>query len=114
MSDVVYLENNVISFPRGDTFSFVVELLTNDGLPYELKENDKLVFTVKKTSRQSNILIQKVINSSMEVTIEHEDTANLQYGRYVYDVQLTNELYGTKTIIEPTDFILKEEVNWDE
>ena len=113
MSDVVYLENNVISFPRGDTFSFTVELLTNDGLPYELKENDRLVFTVKKTFMQSNILIQKVINSSMEVTIEHEDTADLPYGKYVYDVQLTNEL-GTKTVIEPTSFILKEEVNWDE
>lgn len=113
MSDVVYLENNIISFVRGDTFSFLIELLTTDDLPYELKENDKLVFTVKKTSRQSNVLIQKVINSSMEVTIEHDDTADLPYGKYVYDVQLTNEL-GTKTVIEPTSFILKEEVNWGE
>lgn len=113
MSDVVYLENNIISFVRGDTFSFSVELLTNDGLPYELKENDKLVFTVKKTPNTSKVLIQKQIDSSMEVQIEHEDTADLPYGKYVYDVQLTNEL-GTKTVIEPTSFILREEVNWDE
>ena len=113
MSDVVYLENNIISFVRGDTFSFSVELLTTDDVPYELKENDKLVFTVKKTPNTSKVLIQKQIGSSMDVRIDHEDTADLPYGNYVYDVQLTNEL-GTKTVIEPTSFILKEEVNWDE
>lgn len=113
MDDVVYLENNIISFVRGDTYRFSVELLTDDDAPYILKENDKLVFTVKKTPYTSKVLIQKQINSSMEVLINHEDTADLPYGKYVYDVQLTNEI-GVTTVIEPTSFILKEEVNWDE
>lgn len=114
MDEVIYLENNVISFPRGDTFSFVIEITTEDGLPYELKENDKLVFSVKKTSKQKEFLIKKEIDSSLTVTLNHEDTSNLPFGTYVYDVQLTSDVYGTKTLIEPTNFILRDEVNWDE
>lgn len=114
MEELVYLEDNIIKFHRGDTYSFSIDLLIDEGIPYELKDTDKLVFTVKKTVNTSKVLIQKTITSDLSVIIEHADTADLAYGNYVYDVQLTQAGGIVQTVIGPCSFILEDEVNWDE
>lgn len=114
MADLNYLKENAISFIRGDTFAFAVELLIDDDIPYELKDTDKLVFTVKKSTNSEKVLIQKNILSDLNCVILHSDTANLDFGKYVYDIQLTQAGGVVQTPIGPAVFELKEEVNWDE
>ena len=103
---------NDIRFIRGDTQILTVSINDAQGLPYELKPSDKLVLTVKKSVYNKEVLLQKTIDTSMIVRFDHEDTANLNFGEYVYDVQLTQGDIVT-TVIPPTPFIIDAEVNYD-
>ena len=103
---------NDIRFIRGDTQVFSLNIMDEDGLPYELQPTDKLVLTVKRSIYNTDIILQKVIDASMLIKFEHEDTEGLSFGEYVYDVQLTQGDIVT-TVIPPTPFILEGEVNYD-
>ena len=103
---------NEIRFIRGDTQVFSLNIMDEDGLPYELQPTDKLVLTVKRSIYNTDIILQKVIDASMLIKFEHEDTEGLSFGEYVYDVQLTQGDIVT-TVIPPTPFILEGEVNYD-
>lgn len=103
---------NEIRIIRGDTQVFTVSIINVDGLPYELQPTDKLVFTVKKSIYNTDVEIQKLIDKSMEFTINHEDTKGMYFGEYVYDIQLTQGNVVT-TVIPPTSFYLEGEVNYD-
>ena len=103
---------NDIRFVRGDTQVFSLNIMDEDGLPYELQPTDKLVLTVKRSIYNTDIILQKVIDASMLIKFEHEDTEGLSFGEYVYDVQLTQGDIVT-TVIPPTPFILEGEVNYD-
>ena len=103
---------NDIRFIRGDTQVFSLNIMYEDGLPYELQPTDKLVLTVKRSIYNTDIILQKVIDASMLIKFEHEDTEGLSFGEYVYDVQLTQGDIVT-TVIPPTPFILEGEVNYD-
>lgn len=103
---------NEIKLTRGDTESFSLSITDANGLEYEMQEGDKLVFTVKKSVYEEKPIIQKdVVDKTF--TIEHEDTKNLAYGTYCYDIQLTFANGSVSTIIKPTKFIVDEEVNFD-
>ncbi len=103
---------NDIRFIRGDTQVFSLNIMDEDGLPYELQPTDKLVLTVKRSIYNTDIILQKVIDASMLIKFEYEDTEGLSFGEYVYDVQLTQGDIVT-TVIPPTPFILEGEVNYD-
>lgn len=103
---------NDIRFIRGDTQVFSLNITDGDGLPYELQPTDKLVFTVKKSIYNDDIVLQKIIDKSMILNIAHDDTATLPFGEYVYDVQLTQGSIVT-TVIPPSPFVLEGEVNYD-
>ena len=103
---------NDIRFVRGDTQVFSLNIMDEDGLPYELQPTDKLVLTVKRSIYNTDIILQKVIDASMLIKFEHEDTEGLSFGEYVYDVQLTQGDIVT-TVIPPTPFIVEGEVNYD-
>lgn len=103
---------NEIRFIRGDTQVFSLNIMDEDGLPYELQPTDKLVLTVKRSIYNTDIVLQKTIDASMLIKFEHEDTESISFGEYVYDVQLTQGDIVT-TVIPPTPFILEGEVNYD-
>ena len=102
---------NEIKLIRGDTAFFNIEIVNEVGEVYELQETDKLVFTVKASVYDEDVLIQKDIRRN--IIIDHDDTKNLSYGDYVYDVQLTKENGEVSTVIPPTKFSILEEVNYD-
>lgn len=103
------IENNVIQIIRGDTGRFNIEVLDAAGAPYPLSAKDRLVFTVKKNIKSQEILIQK---EGTPITLEPEDTSNLDFGKYIYDVQLTLEDGTVDTIIAPSTFNILSEVTW--
>ena len=99
---------------RGDTAEFTITATDKEtGEVYDFKPNDEILFTVKKTAKESDFIIQK---KGPAIYIAPEDTKDLPYGRYVYDVQLSYiDGDGRKivdTIVPANTFELMEEVTW--
>ena len=82
-------------FPRGDTFQFKFQMQDKSGELLELDTGIEIYFTVKKNRNSKNVLIQKKLNHGIElkdsfyyVRINSDDTSELAYGTYNYDIQL--------------------------
>lgn len=103
---------NDIELTRGDTLHLEVEITNQNGEPYELEEGDKLEFTLKKNTTTEEFILKRQLSSN-QFTISHEETKEMNYGTYVYDVQLTQENGDVTTIIKPSKFKITEEVNFD-
>lgn len=105
-----------ISITRGDSFSFSV-FLKKDDIEVGLMSGDKIYFTVKENVNTEEILIQKIIttfiNGRALINVNPEDTDSLEYKSYKYDIQFTRADGLIKTIIIPSDFIIKPEVTYD-
>ena len=105
-------EDGTIEMIRGDTAEFDITVTVEEEgqiVPYILQEGDILTFTVKKSTKVEEVLIQKF---GEHITINPDDTESLKYGGYKYDVQLTFANGKVDTIIPPHNFILNEEVTW--
>lgn len=87
-------------FPRGDTCPVSFEITDNDGNPLDLTGSE-IYFTLKKNYTTSSAIIQKKLTSgTIEVdgnqgslVLTHDDTAELKYGSYVYDIQIKTGNY---------------------
>jgi hypothetical protein len=111
--------NNDIWITRGDDAIMDLEIRQNN-FPYDIykiKEEDKVVLTVRKSSfkadknEQNPILFQiSLIDNSFFIESNH--TKDLEFGNYSYDVQiiLSNKL--TETIIGPNIFRILPEVTY--
>ncbi len=93
--------SNEIRITKGDTMSVEVELKNLDGSLYEMKEGDKIVFSVKqRLSDKYEVLLEK---AGLPFEFSAEDT-NLPTGKYYYDVVLTSRAGDRVTVIEPSLF----------
>ena len=101
--------NNKISLTRGDSAQIRL-LVTSDGVPYNY-DKDTIVFSVKKSTTTVEYIFQKTVENGV-IYIEPEDTNDLQYGSYKYDVQLTTKDGHVCTIIPPDTFEVLPEVTW--
>ena len=100
----------VISLTRGDTARITVNLMDDLDESYEIRPDEVLVLTVKKTVKDTTALISKEITGSNMFHIEPKDTAELNFGSYVYDVQLTTSEGDVCTVVPPTTFEILTEV----
>ena len=81
-------EQNNIKIVRGDTAEITVKL-ESGGEPYVFTENDYLKFGVKRSAFDSALVIEKDIpTDTCKLVLDSEDTANLEFGDYLYDVRL--------------------------
>ena len=103
------IEDNAITITRGDSARIDITVYDAHGEEYELQEGDALVFTVKSSVNDKEKLIQK---SGAVININPQDTQDLDYGKYVYDVQITLANGTVNTIIEPSVFKIASEVSW--
>jgi hypothetical protein len=102
---------NNIYMTRGDSAVFHLEILDSNGSLYEAPDGTSLLFTVKSDTETTAIILQKsVIDGS--ITINPSDTSALDYGDYVYDVQMVLPDGYTSTIIPPSLFRLMQEVTF--
>lgn len=106
-------DNQNIFLTRGDNASLTVVITDDEGQTYELQSADKLLFTVKINCNTDDIVMQKDISSSSVISIVHNDTKDLVYGSYWYDVQLTTAGGDVKTVIPPKNFNITKEVTFN-
>lgn len=108
---MLYIDDKIIKLTRGDTARLTVPIinLANNG-EYTMESGDILYFTVKKTAKDSDFLFQKSVTGSNSIHIRPEDTADLSFGKYKYDVQLTTATGDVYTVIEPSTFEVMEEI----
>ena len=92
MSFSVNDRTNGISLTRGDTFKAKVTITDSEGAPYQPNEGDKIRFAMKKD-------------------YDDEDTKSLEFGKYVYDVELTKVNGDVDTFITKARIDLTEEVH---
>lgn len=109
---MLYVESDgAVKLTRGDTARLTVTI-NNDtsGKEYVIESGDTLTLTVKKSVSDAVPSIQKVLVGTNIFHIEPKDTAQLAFGRYKYDVQLTTAGGDVYTVIEPTTFEIAQEV----
>ena len=105
MSDIKRMTSARITVNRGDSASVPLEITYPDGsqfIPDELA-GEKITFTVRSApkSDENEVLIQKNVTGT-RIEIEPEDTQELEYGSYIFDVEVVwmkDEELETKTVI---------------
>ncbi len=106
-----------LSMIRGDSESIILSL-KKDGNMIPFNQGDTVYFTVKQSSTTEKIALQKIITEFDEdgnciIEIEPEDTKELSFRSYVYDIQLTDSNGRVTTIIPCSKFVITEEVTYD-
>lgn len=104
-----------ISMTRGDSESITVKCF-RDNAPFPLERGDTVCFTVREDA-ESAVALQKTVTAFDEngwavIAIRPEDTAGMDFGRYVYDIQLTRADGTVTTIVTIAAFTLTEEVTY--
>lgn len=102
---------NHILLTRGDTAVIEVKLHNKNHRPYNIRDGDELIFTLKESVRSSDVILRKQA-CDYQIKLFPDDTNMLHFGDYVYDVQLKKENGDICTVIPPTTFTLMEEVNY--
>lgn len=105
--------NNNILLTRGDSGVFELAIKDADEQAYDFS-GDTVIMTVKKACTDKTVVLQKTFEDG-KVTFAPEDTAELQMGDYVYDVQLTHvedDETVVDTVITPHTFTVGAEVSW--
>lgn len=100
-----------IRLTRGDTAKLTVKLKYKDSNDsYVVRPTDKFTLTIKKSVKDVDPLVQKVVVGFNSITIDPEDTRDLAFGKYKYDVQLNTADGEVYTVIEPATFEVAEGV----
>ena len=111
------IRGNEMTMTRGDSESITISVVNEDGTKNLLEVGDTIYFTVKKNINTDEKIMQKVIthftNNVAIIEIEPIDTDNLDFGDYVYDVQLTKSDGKVMTIITPNRFTIGGEVTYE-
>ncbi len=98
-----------ITMTRGDSESITVRC----SVPFE--DGDTVYFTVREDP-ESEIYLQKIIEDFPDgeavIPLYPEDTEGMDFGSYVYDIQVTRANDTVTTLIMPSKFKLTEEVTY--
>lgn len=106
--------NNGIKLTRGDSAYLTVPIIKMPSEEeYEIQETDVLTFSVRKKTVGYPILVQKILTGTNTFHIVPSDTENLEFGKYIYDVQIEQENGDVFTVITPSKFELLDEVTYD-
>lgn len=105
------VRNNIIYLTRGDTFKAVITITYPDGSIYTPIEGDQIRFALKQSiSDEECIVIREIPIDTMLLVIYPNDTKNLEFGNYVYDIQLTKANGDVDTFITASKLKLTAEV----
>lgn len=97
-----------ISLTRGDTGIFEVTVTDPNGSPYVSQQGDSMRFAMAK-KYGGEVLVNKNIPIDTKVLqLDPEDTKDLPFAKYVYDIQYTDSEGHVSTIISATIELTKE------
>lgn len=110
------LKGTRISLIRGDTLILGIEIKRN-GETYEVQSGDVIRFALKSATMKKDrteyinnepLVIKTIPNDTLTLRLESEDTAQLPFGNYSYDIQLTMADGTVDTFISDTLELLAE------
>ena len=105
------VDGNSIMLTRGDSFYAEVGIYDAEGHAYEVQSGDVIKFGLKQSTKESTCLIEKTIdNNDLILYLSPEDTKELPFGNYVYDIEITFANGDVDTFINGASFQLKAEV----
>ena len=110
---MVSIRGTTITVTKGDTLEAIVELLLEDGTPYQPQEGDEIRFALKQRYEDRvPLLLKPIPNDTLRLRLEAEDTKRLHAGwvPYVYDMQITFADGSVDTFIDRAKFIVTDEV----
>lgn len=105
-----------ISIVRGTTNFFRIDIVDQDGEPYKMGEDEKLVFGIKANPLDSERIFTKEISANGTTVaggtfaildLYPSDTLYIEPGKYVYDIGLQvgdNNFYN---VVEASQFEIK-------
>ena len=102
-----------IFLTRGDTFKAQITITDKDGNPYEPQPGDSVRFAMKKNYNDPDtqvLIVKNIPIDTLILTLEPNDTKELDFGNYVYDIQLTTANGDIDTFITKASLTLTEEV----
>lgn len=99
-----------LSMVRGDTESITVRCAQ---APFQ--RGDTVYFTVREDA-ESEIALQLTVTEFPDeeavIAISHDSTEGMDFGDYVYDIQVTRADGTVTTLVEKSKFTLREEVTY--
>lgn len=108
---MINVNNNTISMTRGDTLILSLDL-TKDGEMFTPSANDYIRFAMSKRYKSEKkyelILVKQIPNDSLVLQLDPEDTDELDYGTYNYDIEITYANGDVDTFILDQISITKE------
>lgn len=104
-------DGNTIHLTRGDSAVLLLKIRKDDDTEYELQAGDSVLFTVKNSVYDTAVIMQKKLTGGA-IKLTPDDTKNLQYGTYYYDVELTQSDGFVATVIGPQKLIIEPEVTY--
>lgn len=111
------IEGTNIRMTRGDSEAIKVTVKDTLGNIIPLITGDTVYFTVRENLLNPTKIIEKVItdfdDGKAVINIHPQDTNNLRFSTYVYDIQLNLGNSTVKTIIKPSAFKVLAEVTHD-
>lgn len=106
------ISKTTITLTRGDSFLASIALSNSDGSRYTPAEGDEIRFAMKTNySDEKPCLVKDIPIDTMALVIKPEDTKHLDFGTYVYDIQLTKATGEVDTFITKATLKLTEEVD---
>ena len=109
---MVEVNGTTITMTRGDTARISVFITDSEGDQYIPEEGDSIRFAAKQNYTDGTPLILiDVPTDSLVFTIQPDDTKNLAFGNYVYDIELTKVDGTVDTFITKAKLKITEEVH---
>lgn len=96
---------NRITLTRGDSATLKLKLYDAQNKPVLLTDADRAVLTIKQDIDSPDVVLQLEAKEK-QFDFAPADTADLDCGRYCYDVQVTLSDKDVYTVIPSSDFIL--------
>lgn len=105
------VSGTTITLTRGDTFMAQISVADLKGNPYEPSEGDSIRFAMKANyTDEDTLLVKDIPIDTMKLILNPEDTKDLAFGTYVYDIQLTKASGEVDTFITTSKIKITEEV----
>lgn len=116
------VSGKTIKLTRGDTLCLKVNIM-KDGEPYEVQADDVVRFALKRNKIKADksgysdeeplILKELTLNddNDLMLTLDPEDTKQLPFDTYVYDIEIKFSDGAVDTFIDKAAFKLTEEVH---
>lgn len=105
------VDGDNISLTRGDTLILNIQIVrNNEAYIPETGDTVRFALSKDKSGNAEPLILKEIDPSTLQLTINPEDTKSLSYGTYFYDVQLTTVDGYVDTFIGPAKFKITEEV----